>query len=255
MTKLPLLVWLLVAFPVSIHAQNAAFRVANINGRQIASLGQEQSNIDELHAKLLKLFREGSYTKAAPVAEQLLSAIDRDSSGPSHFVRPLFDIAELFQAMNDLSRAEPVYQRVMEILSRGQSKVTDSMALSMGRYACLKRKNNQAKEAEALERRAYGISVGAAKDKIESTAVRPFKTVKNGRVIELPQPERQGASGTVIVRVVIDESAKVILACAVEGNPKLAPAAEQAAYRARFTPTVVDDKPVKVSGVISYNFR
>jgi TonB family protein len=60
--------------------------------------------------------------------------------------------------------------------------------------------------------------------------------------------------GMVSVQVLIDETGKVVSAKAVSGNPVLMPAAQQAAYGARFSPTKLGDQAVKVSGVITYNF-
>lgn len=62
------------------------------------------------------------------------------------------------------------------------------------------------------------------------------------------------AEGTVSVRVTVDEEGKVAAAEAVSGHPLLRTAAVAAAREAKFRPTVVAGKPVKVSGVISYNF-
>lgn len=60
--------------------------------------------------------------------------------------------------------------------------------------------------------------------------------------------------GPVNVEILIDEGGNVISARAVDGPPMLRAAAEQAARRARFTPTILGGRPVKVSGVITYNF-
>jgi hypothetical protein len=46
----------------------------------------------------------------------------------------------------------------------------------------------------------------------------------------------------------------VISAKAVTGSPALMHAAQQAAMSARFSPTILGELPVKVSGVIVYNF-
>lgn len=84
--------------------------------------------------------------------------------------------------------------------------------------------------------------------------------VLNGQAVELPKPSYPQpariikASGLVTVQVLIDEKGKVISAQAVSGHPLLRAAAVQAAYRARFTPTLLSNQPVKVSGVITYNF-
>ena len=84
--------------------------------------------------------------------------------------------------------------------------------------------------------------------------------ILNGQAIYLPKPvysqmaRQVGASGTVIVQILIDETGKVISAHAVSGHPFLMPEAVKAAYQARFSPTKLNDEPVKVSGVITYNF-
>lgn len=86
------------------------------------------------------------------------------------------------------------------------------------------------------------------------------KGVLNGKALDLPKPvytpqaKLIKATGTVTVQVLIDETGKVISAQAVSGHPLLRSAAVQAAYRARFSPTLLSEQPVKVSGVITYNF-
>jgi periplasmic protein TonB len=84
--------------------------------------------------------------------------------------------------------------------------------------------------------------------------------VLNGKAISLPKPpyppiaRAAHASGTVTVQVTIDESGKVISAHAVGGHPLLQQAAVQAAYQANFAPTMLSGQPVKVTGVLTYNF-
>ncbi|MCA1850227.1 MAG: TonB family protein [Acidobacteria bacterium] len=84
--------------------------------------------------------------------------------------------------------------------------------------------------------------------------------VLNGKAISKPQPpyppiaKAARASGTVTVQIVVDESGRVISATAVSGHPLLQQAAVSAARQARFSPTLLSGQPVKVSGVITYNF-
>jgi protein TonB len=84
--------------------------------------------------------------------------------------------------------------------------------------------------------------------------------VLNGKAISLPPPvypdvaRRMNAFGLVSVEVVIDTNGKVITAKALSGNNVLHAAAVQAALRARFSPTTLSGQPVKVTGVINYNF-
>ncbi len=84
--------------------------------------------------------------------------------------------------------------------------------------------------------------------------------VLNGKALSLPKPiypalaKIAKAAGPVNVQILIDETGKVISARASSGHPMLRSAAERAAFQAKFSPTLLTDKPVKVSGVITYNF-
>ncbi|MDQ3135052.1 MAG: energy transducer TonB, partial [Acidobacteriota bacterium] len=60
--------------------------------------------------------------------------------------------------------------------------------------------------------------------------------------------------GPVAVEIVIDEEGRVISAHATNGPQVLRIAAQQAALQARFSPTKLNGQPVKVTGVITYNF-
>ena len=84
--------------------------------------------------------------------------------------------------------------------------------------------------------------------------------ILNGKALKLARPtypsaaRESGASGPVQVRVVIDETGKVIYAKAISGHPDLRKVSEDAALRSEFSPTKLAGQPVKVSGVIQYNF-
>jgi len=86
------------------------------------------------------------------------------------------------------------------------------------------------------------------------------KGVITGEAILLPKPPyppmaRQiRVTGPVSVQVLIDETGRVVTAHAINGHPLLMAGAVAAAYHARFSPTLIGDQPVKVSGVITYNF-
>ncbi|MBV9240799.1 MAG: TonB family protein, partial [Acidobacteria bacterium] len=87
------------------------------------------------------------------------------------------------------------------------------------------------------------------------------KGVLNSTAVSLPVPAYPAparavrAQGKVTVEVTLDETGRVISAAAVDGSPLLRAAAVDAARRARFTPTYLSGIPVKVTGVIVYNFN
>lgn len=126
---------------------------------------------------------------------------------------------------------------------------------------------------------APGISTSTETAKIEKTDVdipkpppaikkieEPKKSITvsdgviNGKAKVLPKPsyppaaKAVGAAGAVNVQVTIDEEGNVVAAKAVSGHALLRDAAERAARGAKFSPTLLSRQPVRVAGLIVYNF-
>jgi TonB family protein len=84
--------------------------------------------------------------------------------------------------------------------------------------------------------------------------------VLNGRATKKPQPDYPStakasrAQGVVVVQILVDEKGQVANAQAVSGHQLLRGASEDAARRAKFEVTTLCGRPVKVSGIITYNF-
>lgn len=84
--------------------------------------------------------------------------------------------------------------------------------------------------------------------------------VVNGKALSLVKPgypamaKAVRAGGDVNVEVVIDENGNVVSARAVSGHPLLRDSAERAARSSRFSPTMLSNQAVKVSGIIVYRF-
>ena len=85
--------------------------------------------------------------------------------------------------------------------------------------------------------------------------------ILNSKAVSMPPPrypaeaKRAGASGQVQVKVLIDETGKVISAEAVFGPESLRAAAVEAAKQARFAPAKSNGMPAKVSGILFYEFK
>jgi TonB family protein len=81
-----------------------------------------------------------------------------------------------------------------------------------------------------------------------------------GKAAYLPQPaypraaRAVRATGAVQVEVLINEIGKVVYAKAIDGHPLLRATAVKAAQEAKFTQTTLQGMPVKVLGIITYNF-
>lgn len=84
--------------------------------------------------------------------------------------------------------------------------------------------------------------------------------VLNNKALELPKPKypeearKAKIVGRVTVKILIDEKGNIVSAEAVDGPEILRASALEAARRARFTLTLIGTRPVKVSGVLTYDF-
>ena len=191
---------------------------------------------------------EKSYKRALEVGEKSFGV---ESPGIGSLI---FNLAEFYQLEGEYLKAEPLYQRLIAI--REKSKAGEaSIAEARERYVCVLRKTKRFSEAIELEAQLSGADAPTATgNPLEGGVV-------NGRAIHLVQPPypkealARRISGQVTVRVLIDETGKVIRACAIEGPDVLMKVAEAAARSSRFTATLLSGTAVKVNGVIIYNFQ
>jgi TonB family protein len=94
---------------------------------------------------------------------------------------------------------------------------------------------------------------------------RPVGPVESGelndKAIDLPKPIYPGdarkakVTGQVKVRVIVAETGKVLSADIVSGPKQLWMAAIEAARQARFNPTLIGDSAVKITGILTYDFK
>jgi TonB family protein len=94
-------------------------------------------------------------------------------------------------------------------------------------------------------------------DRIESPEKPTFGIVQ-GKALSIPAPEFPAGmsqwSGVITVEVQIDEKGNVTSARAKNGPSDFQRISEAAAMKARFVPTKLSGAPVKVKGVLTYNF-
>jgi TonB family protein len=119
------------------------------------------------------------------------------------------------------------------------------------------------RDVRELERKSPGILTVICKTCAGDHAPQDLKETGgflNGSAINLVTPPYPSiarsahAQGQVRVQVIIDSEGNVAAARAVDGHPLLRAAAEKAARESKFTPTTLEGKPVKVNGIIIYNF-
>ncbi len=168
----------------------------------------------------------------------------------------LFSLAEYYRFRSDYSNAAPRFDRALKIYGQLFGGDSSEFEKVSQKYVCLlyeSRKTEKVPELSALKQ-MYMPTAHLPQHPIEGG-------VLNGRAISLPRPPYQEEArarrlaGTIVINVTIDETGNVIEAKDMcQGLPYLTDAALKAAKGARFTPTKLSGQPVKVTGIIVYNF-
>lgn len=176
----------------------------------------------------------------------------------------LYKLAQIFQVRGDYEKSLPLLLRALDIRTKKTGKLDSPASEIYSTAHCTLSKLNREEEQKQLRERFYPPqpeTESGAGDPDESNKIGTVKGgIVNGRALSLPKPvypaeaKAARASGAVAVQVLIDESGKVISACAVSGARELQRASEIAAYQSKFSPTLLTGQPVKVSGIITYNF-
>lgn len=249
----------------SVQRSLRRFNDAESNYRRALEIHERLSGPDSLQSAatldaLGVLYSLKGDARRAEATLQRSLAIRERALGADHaeVVRALENLAQLHQNRGDFARAEPLRQRIVGLLERLRGPSHPDVAQALQSHACVLRKRRREAEAERLEERASVILWGPRSD--DDSRLIASDRVIEGRAISKPAPaypagaREARVSGQVTVRITVDETGRVINACAISGPPLLMQASEWAAYQARFTPTYLDGQPVKVSGIITYNF-
>lgn len=158
-----------------------------------------------------------------------------------------FRLGQTYYAESNYGEALPLLRSAFRIKTAKKDEINSDSRLTFFVLKCALIKSRNADELVELLNK-YESKKNSGKDNVDAGIV-------NGRALRLPRPEvRSGYYGLIPVNILVDESGKVIFACATEGHSVLQVLSEAAAYKAKFSPTIKDGKPVSISGVIRYNF-
>ena len=192
-------------------------------------------------------------TRGLEVAEQWLQLTPQNAQAWSYKANLLRESSKLAEMEGDASQREAAEGQYKDALAE-QQRLMGGVGPGVG--------------GDGINRSVGGV-VGAASttdpastDSTPATGKRaPISGgVLNGKAISKPAPiypleaREAGAQGTVTVQVLVEEDGSVASATAISGPPLLREAAAAAARQARFSPTLLSGQPVKVSGVVTYNF-
>jgi TonB family protein len=221
-----------------------------------STFGQEDVRITRLLDRLGFLAYGQRNEKNAESLFMRSLSVKEKALGPDHpeVAQTAFNLGEFYRLRGEYAKAEPLYQQVIRIREKSADKDNSELVKALQSYVIVLVAQNKTDQGTQVQKRIGELL--AATGPIQGG-------VLNGKAIKLAQPSypqlarQDHASGQVQVRCLIDETGKVIQAKAISPGSvhiSLVAAAEDAARRSVFTPTYLSGIPVKVSGIIIYNF-
>jgi TonB family protein len=195
---------------------------------------------------------EPLYLRAVSIRETVFGPEGLEAAEPIH------KLAEFYRTQKQFEKAEPLFLRAIAILDKAAPEDNPERFKVIERYGCFLYESRSYEKAQKAEQEFNEKRMAEYKRKGGSIA---DGGVLNGQAISLAQPvypveaRRDHVRGVVRVHISIDEKGKVIHAEFVCGPSVFASAALGAAYQSRFSPTKLSGMPVKVNGVILYNFQ
>ena len=219
-------------------------------GADNAELAHTLERLGALH------YRQGDNTKAEEAFKRAV-VITEKKYGPDHVevARALYALAEFYRGRRDFANGQPAYRRALKTFGKDLGVASPEFERTSEGYSCLG--YDTTKYDVFADINSIWKLVAGPDGPVEA----PAGTVLNGRALFLPKPAYPDAarakriSGTVVVKVKINETGTVVEAKDMCGGPPyLSESSVQAAYGARFSPTKLSGKPVPVYGIIQFRF-
>jgi|GEM_PF-6781691 len=200
----------------------------------------------------------GTPARSVSKLQQAIAIRERLNGAESvEIAGPLKSLGQVYSGQGEFEKAVPLLLRSLEIRKKmAIEDPTDNLILRET-TACALHKTGRGGEVEQVNLKFRTMSKSSSEIPKDNTV---NGAGLNGKATTLPDPvaprlpKSERESGSVVVRVLVNESGRVISACSVSGPRIFHTAAEAAAFRAVFPPLKVDGKAVKVSGTMNYNF-
>ena len=191
---------------------------------------------------------EASCLKALEIAESSFGKQSKESFSPT------LNLAKFYAGDKKFEKADDFYLQAYAVAIKNFGKEGKEIDQIEDSRTCLFNGQKRAEEKETAYYDAKNKLFG-----IDTTAVKSGGVI-NGKALSLPRPpypaeaRERRLGGTALVKVKIDEAGNVVKVKSICRNDVLGKAAEEAARGAKFSPTLLNGKPVSVTGIIVYNF-
>ncbi len=244
-----------------IYAANKDYKPARAVFQHLLDIQEKQFGPENLRLAetldwLGMLYYQAGNSREAEASYKRALAIREKGFGSSHaeVARSLFALAQFYRAERRLEPAVEDYSRALTLYGQLSGTESPEFKRVSEAFSCL---------GYTQQKPELFKQVRAIWEQFASREAREpdYSRILNGRAISLPRPDYPDGAralrlgGVIVVKVIIDEEGKVVSAedmC--QGPHYLSEASVAAAFRARFTPTKLSGMPVRVTGIIQYNF-
>lgn len=236
-------------------------RVLKLNEKQAGP--DDASNVVLLNKMAFLRYMIGDSGGSENLYKRVLAINEKSAGAESEQIaQAAFNLAEFYRFTNSYQKAEPLYRRALEIRDKNLKPDDETVMRTANRFRCLYYQSEQEDKLKAFDESRAALYKSDIPNTYDNLSGPVGGGVINGKALSLPKPsypkdaKAVHATGIVVIEVTIDENGKVVHAedmCG--GNSSLIKAATEAAYQARFTPTLLSGVPVKVSGIITYKFE
>jgi TonB family protein len=219
-------------------------------------LGPEHPDLFDLVTKLGWMHHGNAQAgEAEALFKRAVAIREKEGIAPVRVIGPLLTLATFYQKIGRPAASLPIYQRVIAVEEKHFGPEGQLLVDTLEKFSCALRQSNKLLEASEVEQRAALIERKARPDVTLVSG-----GVLQGRAINKVQPHyplpalAQRLSGSVFIQVEIDETGVVTKAKILCGADLLVGVSREAALKWRFEPVILDGKPIKVKGVLTFNF-
>jgi len=250
--------------PHASRAQMAAPTPTPAQDKPSSQRPSELQEADKLGASVYRLYAEGNYKEALPLAVRALALCEKVLKDEDPLVGvALHNLAAVYIALGDMGKVEPLCERILVRRERGRPPTSKAAMNALTAYACILSAKGRLRvgNGQTLSDRINKILL---EDAIAATGLTPPANLEGvGKRTSAPPPtypveaKRLRLQGSVFAVVEIDGAGNVMsakpLPC-VPGLSLLAEAAVEAALRAKFAPVSIAGMPIGRKAFAIYNF-
>jgi TonB family protein len=193
--------------------------------------------------------------EAESLFKRAVAVKEKQSADQPGLAEPLLNLAAFYQKIGRPAASLPIYQRVIALQEKNFGPEGQPLVDTLELCACALRQDKNLAEASEMERRAALIERKAKPNIFPVTGgLLQGKAIHKEQPLYPPAAKSKRLSGAVLIKVEVDETGVVTDAKILCGADLLAVSSREAALKWRFAPTLLNDQPVKVIGVLTFNF-